>query len=757
MSSGSHESQREGEIWTVNREVADEDPEESKGTGNHQDTEVDTDIAHTIAVELGRPRYRRSTTLDRISTFSASIAASLPAPPPWATRLKSFIFPDPSDTVVNAPNYRTTPIVSGLVVPFSILLELPGLADGCYVCPTSGSAGQNKSPILEAGLAVSMACIIIANICLIARFMETKVRTSTSLAIAALTIHDAVNIIIISTSAVKHGSDHRFTFSKDFWSTVCSTMLSLTSNITLVVDFVRTPEFAKSGSGLTHKQRALVTIVMVFMLQIGFCALINSLLMGLSFLDALYFTVVTVETIGFGDIVPTTVGSRIFTIVFSTIGILNLGLIITLARDTIVEGMDVLHWRHVKALSMRKIYSRGRDWVSHSASSLHSIEAKNIIHPFEKRRQGTLPEDVETLPPRVNVDSVRRRGPRSRAVSFAEPNGNRMPLNKPATRPAKRFVAEPDRMDSYQEAKDADKMPIPREGLGAILETHEKHAFYAKLGFSLGVVIIFWAIGSVVFMTTEGWPFGIAVYFCFISFVTLGYGDYTPTTPAGRAAFIFWALLGVATMTILISVIGDAYSDRYKKAMHTKVYKQTVKRYRNGKRSRPSRHTPSSSINGPSEDGGDLMQSIPEASPAGPPTLEESRRLAQQRLEAFPHEFLQHARPFLEGLQCLVGRQISPCTVVDDAASKVGFDAEIPVAVRELLEEISASEGIADVVKKELLQDDDTRNALFMLSVDKSLRKMIEAAEGALATLADRDKLATIVEDGARVSTSERS
>lgn len=38
-----------------------------------------------------------------------------------------------------------------------------------------------------------------------------------------------------------------------------------------------------------------------------------------------------------------------------------------------------------------------------------------------------------------------------------------------------------------------------------------------------------------------------------IAFTTTGYGDYTPTSPAGRSVFVVWALLGVATMTILIS------------------------------------------------------------------------------------------------------------------------------------------------------------------------------------------------------------
>lgn len=39
----------------------------------------------------------------------------------------------------------------------------------------------------------------------------------------------------------------------------------------------------------------------------------------------------------------------------------------------------------------------------------------------------------------------------------------------------------------------------------------------------------------------------------FIAFTTIGYGDFAPVTPAGRAIFIFWALLGVGAMTVLIA------------------------------------------------------------------------------------------------------------------------------------------------------------------------------------------------------------
>jgi hypothetical protein len=37
----------------------------------------------------------------------------------------------------------------------------------------------------------------------------------------------------------------------------------------------------------------------------------------------------------------------------------------------------------------------------------------------------------------------------------------------------------------------------------------------------------------------------------------IGYGDYHVVTPAGRAVFVVWAILGVATLTILISCAYD--------------------------------------------------------------------------------------------------------------------------------------------------------------------------------------------------------
>ena len=44
-----------------------------------------------------------------------------------------------------------------------------------------------------------------------------------------------------------------------------------------------------------------------------------------------------------------------------------------------------------------------------------------------------------------------------------------------------------------------------------------------------------------------------SLFLGFIAFTTTGYGDYSPKSPAGRSIFVFWALFGVGTMTILVS------------------------------------------------------------------------------------------------------------------------------------------------------------------------------------------------------------
>ena len=60
-----------------------------------------------------------------------------------------------------------------------------------------------------------------------------------------------------------------------------------------------------------------------------------------------------------------------------------------------------------------------------------------------------------------------------------------------------------------------------------------------------------------------------ALYFCYVSLLTIGYGDLSPKSNAGKPFFIVWSLIAVPTMTILISDMGDTVIASFKRGTFT--------------------------------------------------------------------------------------------------------------------------------------------------------------------------------------------
>ena len=86
---------------------------------------------------------------------------------------------------------------------------------------------------------------------------------------------------------------------------------------------------------------------MLLLVYLAFGALVNSLLINLDFIDGLYFTVVSIETVGFGDIVPDSAASRVFICFYILFGILNLGVAVGMARETIFERLQISYQRRL--------------------------------------------------------------------------------------------------------------------------------------------------------------------------------------------------------------------------------------------------------------------------------------------------------------------------------------------------------------------------------------------------------------------------
>ena len=69
------------------------------------------------------------------------------------------------------------------------------------------------------------------------------------------------------------------------------------------------------------------------------------------------------------------------------------------------------------------------------------------------------------------------------------------------------------------------------------------------------VFILFVFLVSFVYHNLEHWTWLDSVYFTIITSTTIGYGDITPTTQAGKMFTIFVSLIGIAIAFYTISVI----------------------------------------------------------------------------------------------------------------------------------------------------------------------------------------------------------
>jgi voltage-gated potassium channel len=65
------------------------------------------------------------------------------------------------------------------------------------------------------------------------------------------------------------------------------------------------------------------------------------------------------------------------------------------------------------------------------------------------------------------------------------------------------------------------------------------------------------AIGTLFYHNVEGWRWLDAVYFCVVTLVTIGYGDFTPKTDAGKIFTLVYIVIGLGILSGFIAVVGE--------------------------------------------------------------------------------------------------------------------------------------------------------------------------------------------------------
>ena len=99
--------------------------------------------------------------------------------------------------------------------------------------------------------------------------------------------------------------------------------------------------------------------------------------------------------------------------------------------------------------------------------------------------------------------------------------------------------------------------------LGSFIHILFRMAWHLR-NFFLAILALIIA-GAVVFAGVEKIPIGEAVYFAFITGLTVGYGDIVPTTTFGRIISVYLAFVGVLFTGLVIAVAVRAVRDAWEK------------------------------------------------------------------------------------------------------------------------------------------------------------------------------------------------
>ncbi|KAI9373826.1 hypothetical protein BJX61DRAFT_532876 [Aspergillus egyptiacus] len=368
--------------------------------------------------------------------------------------------------------------------------------------------------------ATSLACGLVGNFFLLCNFTR-KVRYIIALpvSISLWLLSTAILIGLTAALHVYHSpTPPDQVYSQAYWSAVISAVLYFLLSAMLMVNMLgyflgHYPQ----NFALTDDQRTLIlqTLALVVWLAIG--GAIFSRVIGIPFSEALYFSDVTILTLGFGDITSSDAVGRGLIFPYAVIGMVMLGLVVS----SIHRFAQEIH--------------RGNVVMNH-------IERKRKA--VAKRSQSQSQTEID-----YQRRHTRRRPLLRSTISVFSREG------------------EESSNQSQLPARMEENERLRFNAMRTIQAQTARFRRWSSLLMSLLAFTIVLTCGAAVFWALEkNWTYPDALYFGFCCLLTIGYGDFTPETNAGRPFFIVWSLVAVPTMTTLISKMSDTLVDGYNHA-----------------------------------------------------------------------------------------------------------------------------------------------------------------------------------------------
>jgi potassium channel subfamily K, other eukaryote len=362
-------------------------------------------------------------------------------------------------------------------------------------------------------------------------------------------------------------------YSQGFWHAIIAACLYLFCSVILMVNMIGyfLGHYPQHFS-LTDEQRNLILQTMMFFVWLsGGAGIFARTSREWQYADALYFCDVTILTVGFGDYSAPNDVSRGLVLPFAVGGIIILGLMVSsihkfageLSKDKVIRKHIETHRQRTVSRAVSSSIERQRnhdaekkiDWSANHRPPISSP----LPSPNEDRRplQRIAFDDTEATALPSSANRMYPRGRMRRTISaLGQPAKT---LRRVGSRKAKVILMreEKDRFDAMR----------------AIQRSASNFKKWYALSLSVIAFGLLWCVGAAVFwiaeQPTQQMTYFQALYLCYVSLLTIGYGDLSPKSNAGKPFFIVWSLIAVPTMTILISDMGETVIASFKRGTFT--------------------------------------------------------------------------------------------------------------------------------------------------------------------------------------------
>ena len=408
--------------------------------------------------------------------------------------------------------------------------------------------------------AVSLVCGFLGNLFLLANFTN-RIRYIIVLPASIICWYLSTGLLMAGLISMNmHDAPIRpqETYTQGFWYGVIAAVLYLVCSMSLMINMLGyfLGHYGQHFN-LTGAQRTLILQTMMFFIWLAGGAAVFSRVESIYstqhwlYTDALYFCDVTILTVGFGDLYPQDDIGRGLVFPYTVGGTIMLGLVISSLTKFVKEisSENIVRKRFNTARKRTLEKSNKGDAI---VAELRRGSRPSISSPIDATQvQAALDEKArhETQP------SKRSQGPLSKAAHAAGKASARARPKRRRFRKAKAIL--------LREEKER------FEAMRAIEHRTQNFKRYTALTISVTAFATLWCVGAAVFFVTERHTQGLSyfqtLYFAYVSLLTIGYGDESPKSNAGRPFFVVWSLLAVPTMTILVSDMGDTIIGSFRK------------------------------------------------------------------------------------------------------------------------------------------------------------------------------------------------